>query len=652
MTRPTRSRSGPSRSIAPDRRGQPRWVLPLLVVAVATGLAVAGRAAVVHRGGAGLVGVLCGCGVAVLAVVGLPSVSLRLVARTMVVFGGALLVRFGSFDGSLVAGSQPILVWVVAAVAVFVLTDRVATGAQPGLLAPDAGSPPGAAPRAGATTATATRRATGPDRTLPAGRADAPSTARTLVLSGAAVVLFAVVLTPLALPHLADTAAPGDGPRLDRTDTSGASLRSADSLDMTQRPELSDEILFTVVSDRATFWRGETFDRWDGRTWTRSEPTRIAVPSTGEVSLLPDDLGASGAESFLQTFRIEADYSDVVFAAPTAVQVDAGRPLAQRSDGTLTTVYSAFGRGATYQVRSRRAALSEARLRAADRRAVPPDITARYAAQPVTSDRVRRAATDVTRGAASTYDKIRALERWMGSRTEYSLDAPLSPAGVDVVDHFLFTSKQGWCEQVASSLVVLARANGIPARLVTGFVPGDRDAVTGTYLVRGREAHAWAEVWFPEVGWVPFDPTADVPLAGRDQTDPTWAEWLVDHALYLLLALALAVAIAGPVRLLVKSGFRRRSRRPVGWPAVADARLVALGARVDRPRLASETAAAYASALAERYADPRLVAVGEAIDDALFAPTAPSPGRIAAADQVLTDLAVADVPVQRPAPVG
>ena len=111
---------------------------------------------------------------------------------------------------------------------------------------------------------------------------------------------------------------------------------------------------------------------------------------------------------------------------------------------------------------------------------------------------------------------MRAIESWLGANTKYSLNAPLSPSNVDVVDDFLFRSRVGWCEQIASSLVVLARSAGIPARLVTGFVPGSRDALTGRFVVRERDAHAWAEIYFPGIGWQGFDPTASVPLAGDD----------------------------------------------------------------------------------------------------------------------------------------
>ena len=136
-----------------------------------------------------------------------------------------------------------------------------------------------------------------------------------------------------------------------------------------------------------------------------------------------------------------------------------------------------------------------------------------------------------------------AIEDWMGAHTEYSLNAPLSPPGVDVVDDFLFRSKLGWCEQIASSLVVLARSVGIPARLATGFAPGERDALTGRFVVRERDAHAWAEIYFAGIGWQGFDPTASVPLAGDKPASGSWMQRVRDHALAFGIAAALLVLL-------------------------------------------------------------------------------------------------------------
>ena len=127
--------SGPKR-MAADRVGVQPWLLAALVVATAVCLGVGGQAAVAR----GVLPPAMGWGVgalaAALAVLGLPSISVRLVARLIVVVSAALLIRFGALSGSLVVGSQSVLAWVVGAVAVFVVTDRLGTDAQPGLAVP------------------------------------------------------------------------------------------------------------------------------------------------------------------------------------------------------------------------------------------------------------------------------------------------------------------------------------------------------------------------------------------------------------------------------------------------------------------------------------------------------------------------------------
>lgn len=82
--------------------------------------------------------------------------------------------------------------------------------------------------------------------------------------------------------------------------------------------------------------------------------------------------------------------------------------------------------------------------------------------------------------------------------------------GAHSVDEFLFTTRRGFCEHFASSFVVLMRAAGVPARVVTGYQGGTDNPVGGYLIVRQADAHAWAEVWFQERGWVRVDPTAAV----------------------------------------------------------------------------------------------------------------------------------------------
>jgi transglutaminase-like putative cysteine protease len=563
-----------------------------------------------------LVAFLAGAGVSALALLGLESLSIRLVARSLLLASALLLVRFGIMAGSLATGGQAMLAWLVGATTVLVLTDRIGTEASP--------------PVGGQAGIRGTRR----------------GTARSAALVAVAAVVVVVLLSPIVLPHIGDSTQAGQGPRSEQQDSSGA-LRATDQLDMTTRPKLTDQVVFTVDADRATFWRGETFDQWDGRRWTRSSGAIRPLLRSGQISHAPDDLGAAGTDVVRQRVHIETDYADVIFAAASADRVQIDRVAAQRDDGTVLSL--PLGRGATYTVESRRIPLTVGGLRAAGDR-VPSGITDQYARLPKTTARVLAAARQVTRRATNDYDRIRALENWMGRRTEYSLDAPLAPKDVDVVDDFLFRSRRGWCEQIASSLVVLARANGIPARLVTGFVPGGRDPVSGTFTVRAKDAHAWAEVWFAGSGWVPFDPTADVPLAGDDTPKPTVAGWLANHAVVLLLGLAAVVLLVGPVRSVLARWWRarRHARRPLGWAAGADAALDRLGQRVGRARDPAETTSSYGAALATAYGDPRLAAAGAVIDDQLFAPVPPAEEVRDAVDSALAELAATPVPEQRP----
>jgi len=206
-----------------------------------------------------------------------------------------------------------------------------------------------------------------------------------------------------------------------------------------------------------------------------------------------------------------------------------------------------------------------------------------------------------------------------------------------VVDDFLFRSRVGWCEQIASSLVVMARSIGIPARLVTGFVPGSRDALTGRFVVRERDAHAWAEIYFPGIGWQGFDPTASVPLAGDVKSPGSWLGEARRNAVPLAIFTVLIAIIVAALPEVLATGRRRRARR-ASWSAQALHRLERVGRKAGRARGPSETPREYAQVLAERLGDGRLLEVGATLDTALYsAHGAPDEAR-ERADAVLTSL--------------
>jgi hypothetical protein len=114
---------------------------------------------------------------------------------------------------------------------------------------------------------------------------------------------------------------------------------------------------------------------------------------------------------------------------------------------------------------------------------------------------------------------VKAVEDYLERNYRYDTDSPVPPAGQDAVDHFLFETDVGFCEQFASATAVMLRTLGIPARVVAGYTPGRRNPFTGYYEVRNSDAHAWVEVWFPNLGWYEFDPTFGVPTARLDVAD-------------------------------------------------------------------------------------------------------------------------------------
>jgi hypothetical protein len=175
-------------------------------------------------------------------------------------------------------------------------------------------------------------------------------------------------------------------------------------------------------------------------------------------------------------------------------------------------------------------------------------------------------ADELADGASSSYDVVLAYQDWLAANVEYDLRAPLPDPGEDAVHDFLFDSRRGFCEQIASALTVMLRSQGVPARLVTGFIPGDRDPITGVFEVRASDAHAWVETWFPETGWQAFDPTAVVPLSADAEAGSIGGELaesftgFADRHRTALAIGALAAAAVGALVQVLRIVRRRRQR--------------------------------------------------------------------------------------------
>ncbi|HVF61787.1 MAG TPA: DUF3488 and transglutaminase-like domain-containing protein [Thermoanaerobaculia bacterium] len=134
-------------------------------------------------------------------------------------------------------------------------------------------------------------------------------------------------------------------------------------------------------------------------------------------------------------------------------------------------------------------------------------------------------------GEGPPAERIRRLEAHLTQQYAYTAD--FTGRGTDnPIEDFLFTYRSGQCEYFASAMVLMLRAEGVPARLVTGFLGGEYNVFEGYYIVRDANAHAWVEAYLPGAGWRAFDPT---PPAGRPVASAEGAFAVVRQAYDFLL---------------------------------------------------------------------------------------------------------------------
>ncbi len=305
------------------------------------------------------------------------------------------------------------------------------------------------------------------------------------------------------------------------------------TMDTSVRGELGDEIVMRVRAPAPDFWRGQTFADFDGRRWHADDSTgvvrdgpNIDVPPAFGDTQVADDIEV---DEFVQTFYLETDMPNVVFHAYRPVQVILDADVWVRPDGAIRAS-TVLPDQSIYTVVSARPRVDATILRGQG--VIGPRLNElgravleRYLAVPEsTSPETIALATELADGLPSTYDTVRAYEAWLADNVEYDLNAPLPDPGEDAVHDFLFDSRLGFCEQIASALTVMLRTQGVPARLATGYLPGSRDRIAGVYEVKASDAHAWVEVWFPETGWQAFDPTAAVPLSADADVESIGAD--------------------------------------------------------------------------------------------------------------------------------
>jgi protein-glutamine gamma-glutamyltransferase len=290
-------------------------------------------------------------------------------------------------------------------------------------------------------------------------------------------------------------------------------------------------------------WRGVALADFDGHAWSnpreqsflrRESDSTFVIPGGGSGA--PDTLGR---ENFIR-YRVlmEPIGTNVFFLAPWVRRVSGNyRSVAIDPGGAL---YDFDSRHAIsrYEATSNIATALPDELRVAGRN-YPTAIGKSYLHFPQLDPRVPLLAAQITGSAKNNYDRAAAIEHYLRTRFGYTLEFPrTSPK--DPIANFLFERKQGHCEYFASSMAVMLRTLGIPSRVVTGFRSDEFNDLTGSYVIRAKDAHAWVEAYFPGYGWQTFDPTPSGNGIGTpqgwgrlslyvDAMASFWREWVVSY---------------------------------------------------------------------------------------------------------------------------
>lgn len=268
---------------------------------------------------------------------------------------------------------------------------------------------------------------------------------------------------------------------------------------------------FTLATFDGRLWERTDSDRltdWDPALLLSSDPALRGVPPSPEAGTLAQVDVSVGA---LRERRLPLS----TFAR--TLTVEGAWAYDQQRDEVVGE--RATREGLTYAMQVQVPSLSAADLRGAEV-GVPEDAEL-YTAVPATQHRddIATLAAELTADAQGTYEQALALQTWLRSIANFTYDTRVPPArSSDAVWDFL-EDRRGYCVQFATAMAIMARTLDIPSRVGVGFLPGERNR-DGEYVVTGRLAHAWPELYFDGQGWVRFEPTP----ASQTGPPPVWAD--------------------------------------------------------------------------------------------------------------------------------
>ena len=273
-------------------------------------------------------------------------------------------------------------------------------------------------------------------------------------------------------------------------------------------PELYENVVMTARVDLLEpteprlplHWRSATYDIYTGSGWARGEETVRKIPVGVQIA----QPSLQSTMTISQTISWVEDNRSARYALGAPLFYEDNVTTYRNNLGDLNWV---GGELPKYTAVSQTSTATATELRIANLDEIDPNLIQRYTQLPNDlPSRVTELAQQIVAGYEAPYDQAKAIEQFV-RQYPYSLDVSAPPEGRDVVDFFLFDLQSGYCDYYATSMVVLARSVGLPARMGIGYITHtpDEDGVQKIYEIDG---HSWAEVYFDGYGWIAFEPTS------------------------------------------------------------------------------------------------------------------------------------------------
>jgi transglutaminase-like putative cysteine protease len=284
------------------------------------------------------------------------------------------------------------------------------------------------------------------------------------------------------------------------------------------------------------YWQAIVYDTYTDGSWRAvendSEPV-LHYPDDGPL----DVPFTMSREVITQTVTNYLPNSSFLYAAPEVVSSDKQMLVDATYDpqgkALITSLRSRFilRQGDQYQVASRVSVADATSLRNASTE-YPQWVLDRYLQLPETiTPETLALAEDITSGQANPYDKAIVVRNYLRNNINYNDQIQAAPDGVDPVHYTLFNLGEAYCTYYASAMAVMLRSQGVPTRVVSGYALGEYDEATLSYRVRAVNAHTWVEVYFPDYGWIHFEPTQTIPVAERPTSGSGDLSSVVNEAL-------------------------------------------------------------------------------------------------------------------------